>query len=276
MATIKLFKRDGDTNVEDRTIRLTSYLFDISVLGATLKSTSTSREQDIKKSLSVERQTDGRKVGGISNIYHLPLPSTINDSTSTSWDNTGLTAIAQGFAEKGVNTIGDKGGEVGQFVQKSANKITNLMQKGGAAFGKALNPNSYLAFKGHEPRHISLTFIFSPQTFEEAKTIQEGLISLKRDMSPNKDSVLLLGAPNIFSLKFGKDNSFLNSMISFELCVLTDMKINYGSDGNMAMYIDTDNGSLHPKQSTVTLSFAEYTSKSVSEWDAKLKNVGGK
>lgn len=256
----KMFSRQGSTPPVERTVTISSFKYTAKVLDTVFNGTTAERIEAIKNA-----------TGGVTNTWHFPLPNTINDNNSVAWEGTGLTSIAEKGVTKGADAVSSSS-ELGKTATKSASLITKLIKKGGQAEGKVMNPNSYISFKGSAPRDIVLTFSFTPNDLDEAKEIQRGLIAVKRDMSPNRDSVIVLGAPHVFSLQFGSKNSFLNTMISFELCVLKDLKINFGTDGNLAMFVGSD-GQLYPKQTTVTMTFSEFTPKTVKEWYKKLQSI---
>ena len=259
--TYKLFDKNGNGKITDRTMVIISYPWQIEVYNALLKGNNPKKAENILSKLEK----------GEDSIWHMPLPNVINDQNATSWEGFGLTGAVQNKAEQGGNSIANKSGKPGNIIRSITSKATKIANKAVSVSGKAINPNSFLTFRENEPRSISLTYIFTPKDEEQMKIITNGFIALKKDMSPGKGTVLL-DSPHIFTLRFGKKDSFLNTSLSFGLCVLTSMKVSYGADGNMAMFIQK-NGDLAPKQTSLTLSFSEYSPKSSTEWMNTLTGV---
>jgi len=259
----KMFDKNGDGIITNRTVVLKSFKWSMSLYKELLKGTP-SKKDGIKGELGTATQT-----------WHLPLPNVINDNSSVGWEGFGLTGAAQGMADKagaaGAGMTDKNGNSTG--VAKATGKIAALVKgmsgvatKIASVQGEAVNPNSYLTFRENEPRSISLMFSFMPKNEEEANIITEGIIAIKNAMSPGFGRIFL-SSPDIFSLTFGEDSSFLNNNINFSACVLTSAKVSYGVDGSMAMFITEDG--LTPKMSTLSLTFSEYAPKDKSDWGDK-------
>jgi len=124
--------------------------------------------------------------------------------------------------------------------------------------GYAVNPQVQMLYKGLGMRSFSLSFVFSPKSQQEAKTVNEIIHTFKFHAAPTLTSgatvssqSMYLIPPSLFSISFmskGKENTFLPKYAD---CVLEGIDVNFAPNGFAA---HTDGA---PVQTTLTLQFRE-------------------
>jgi hypothetical protein len=133
--------------------------------------------------------------------------------------------------------------------------IGNILLQGQ---GYAVNPQVQMLYKGLGLRSFSLSFVFSPKSQQEAKTVNEIIHTFKFHAAPTLTSgatvssqSMYLIPPSLFNVSFmskGKENTFLPKYAD---CVLEGIDVNFAPNGFAA---HTDNA---PVQTTLTLQFRE-------------------
>lgn len=124
--------------------------------------------------------------------------------------------------------------------------------------GYAVNPQVQMLYKGLGMRSFSLSFVFSPKSQQEAKTVNEIIHTFKFHAAPTLTSgatvssqSMYLIPPSLFGVSFmskGKENTFLPKYAD---CVLEGIDVNFAPNGFAA---HTDGA---PVQTTLTLQFKE-------------------
>ena len=104
--------------------------------------------------------------------------------------------------------------------------------------GEVLNPNMELLFNGVKLRTFKFSFKLTPRDGIEAEQIKLIIRAFKENMAPKitQAEATFLKTPNMFELTYKKGidrHPFLNK---FKQCVLTDMSVNYSSEGVYATY----------------------------------------
>jgi len=102
-----------------------------------------------------------------------------------------------------------------------------------------------LLFQGVNLRSFPFSITFSPRGPEESKVVKDIIRSLKMSMAPKAGEFdgsgaqgIFLKSPDVFQLRYMKDDvdhPFLNS---FKLCALTGMSVNYTNAGTYTTYED--------------------------------------
>ena len=183
----------------------------------------------------------------------LPLPNELMDGQSHRWEmETGLIGQLAGAA---VDKASIKG--VG---------INKLLGEASMSFGfrkPMVDPGMFQNYGGSAPRNFDFSFDMIPNNDEEAIAIMNIILNLKKFSLPRSiiGGVSLL-APFIFEIEIGNDN--MRKLINMNDVVMTDIRVNYGADGNMQMF---SNGM--PKYITLNLSFAERSLVTAEFYDAE-------
>ena len=183
----------------------------------------------------------------------LPLPNELMDGQSHRWEmETGLIGQLAGAAV-------DKASIKGVGVNK-------LLGEASMSFGfrkPMVDPGMFQNYGGSAPRNFDFSFDMIPNNDEEAIAIMNIILNLKKFSLPRSiiGGVSLL-APFIFEIEIGNDN--MRKLINMNDVVMTDIRVNYGADGNMQMF---SNGM--PKYITLNLSFAERSLVTAEFYDAE-------
>lgn len=171
----------------------------------------------------------------------LPLPNELIDSQSHRWEmETGLVGQLGGALVEKFNVFG-----------VNANKI---LGEASMSFGfrkPMVDPGMFQNYGGSNPRGFTFSFDFIPNNHNEAISIMNIILNLKKFSLPRSivSGVSLL-APFIFEIEIGNEN--IRKLINMNDVVLTEINTNYGADGNMQFF---SNGM--PKFISLHLSFSE-------------------
>lgn len=199
------------------------------------KKVSDIRTTDIDK--NTKRITQADPIYAVA----LPLPNELLDSQSHRWEmETGIVGQLGGGIVDKFNVFG-----------VNANKI---LGEASMSFGfrkPMVDPGMFQNYGGSAPRNFNFSFDFIPNNANEALSIMNIILNLKKFSLPRSiiGGVSLL-APFIFEIEIGNEN--MRKLINMNDVVLTEIGVNYGADGNMQMF---SNGM--PKFITLNLAFAE-------------------
>ena len=226
----------------------------------------------------------GQTIGSVI----LPVPTSVNSTNQTSWDQGTMTAAQMAMANIVNKGLGDEGLT---GAAKEAQEAMNQAKTDSAATKKALgsfftqqltgvsgmlarttgmvqNPNMELIFKGPQMRAFSFSWKMSPRDEKESLVIAKIIRTFKQSMAPKKtEGGLFLKSPNIYQITFqqGKDtHKFLPKM---KECALTNCAVNFTPDGN---YMTYDNSAMVALE--MSLSFQEmepiYNNDMSHGWDS--------
>lgn len=138
-------------------------------------------------------------------------------------------------------TLASLGGGVGEVIQKTT--------------GTAPNPKKEQLFKEVNYRSFSFRYQFLPRSADEAKAVRNIIKEFKLHMHPEyraDTGQFLYVYPSEFDIRYyhnGKENLNLHRHTS---CALTDLSVDYGSQGQMATFSDG-----MPSEINITLRFTE-------------------
>ena len=211
-------------------------------------------------------------------MIELPIPQDISDSNSVTWGedrmnvlelaalNVAQTAMAGGIGEGVVRTAEaavtmlNTGVEIPGLTSDTQAAVRAALS--GAAIGalgsnvsarsvisrstgQILNNNLELLFQGVNLRSFPFSITFSPRGPEESQVVKDIIRSFKMSMAPKAGEIdgsvslgMFLKSPDVFQLRYMKDDvdhPFLNA---FKLCALTGMSVNYTNAGTYATYED--------------------------------------
>ena len=124
--------------------------------------------------------------------------------------------------------------------------------------GYAINPQLQMMFRGVGFRSFQLSFMFTPNSFEESTEVDNIIKTFKYHFSPGlqagkTDSTqsMFLTSPSIFNVQFKIGQNENQYVPKYGDCVLSDIDVNYAPNGFAAH----ENGA--PVQTTLNLTFKE-------------------
>lgn len=172
-------------------------------------------------------QNIARPSGGL----FLPIPQKLNDNLMLEWSEF---SVLQ-------NTPG-----VGAAASSA------FASAGSIALGYALNPLTFLQFKKPDFRLFQLSWVLSPRTEKESKTIKNIVTKCKKAASPSNGNFLgaLLKYPQIAMIKILPNDVF--GHMKFKPCVITSVQANYTPNPTPSFF---ENGA--PTTVTLTLNLKE-------------------
>ena len=210
-------------------------------------------------------------------LIELPIPQDITDSNSITWGEDRANALelaAISVAQEAMGSnIGDSAVNLAQTAVTALNTgidIPGLKPEtqgavraalSGAAIGalgsnvspqsvisrstgQILINNLALLFQGVNLRSFPYTITFSPRSPKEGDVVRQIIRRLKASMAPKAGEYngtaqgIFIQSPDVFQLKFLKDDVDHPFLHSFKLCALTGMSVNYTNAGTYTSYED--------------------------------------
>jgi len=196
---------------------------------------------DVKKAMNIlNKNKNSKLVGNTESIIVLPLPNTFTDQQAHEWSTTSspVGELLKDFTDTKIfgasldNSLGWAASHVG-------------------ARKPVADPGYFQNYTGSTPRGFNMSFDFIPDSEEEANMIIQIIMRLKQYSSPSRlvGGVALM-APYYFNVQFSND--YINAMAKLDYCVLSNITVDYGADGNMQQ---THDG--FPKHIVMSLAFQE-------------------
>jgi hypothetical protein len=229
-----------------------------------------------------DRDMNRQSIGSVV----LPIPGGLQDQQQVSWasDSMDATAIAlsdialstitggvgagldsaQGILGRGQSNISDIKKALSANIAGAAAGANRLLTR---TTGAIMNPNMELLFDSPQMRTFTFSFLLSPRSKKESKTIVKIIRFFKQGMAPIRSkSRLFLRSPHTFRLAykhraaFGRtnnpnnndtvtDHKFLNK---FKECAMNGFGVDYTPNGQYSTYED---GSMTAYQ--ITMNFQE-------------------
>ena len=211
-------------------------------------------------------------------MIELPIPQDLNDSNSVTWGEDRMNALELAgltVAQEAMKTAdpGRAGVEAARLAIEAFNtgiQIPDLNTDtqsavraalSGAAIGalgsnvtpqsviarstgQILNNNLELLFQGVNLRSFPYSITFSPRSSTEAETVKQIIKHLKMSMAPKAGEFngsaqgIFIQSPDVFQLRFLKDDTDHPFLHAFKLCALTGMSVNYTNAGTYTSYED--------------------------------------
>ena len=210
-------------------------------------------------------------------LIELPIPQDLSDSNSVTWGEDRANALelaALAVAQEAMQgNIGENAINLAQTAVTALNTgidIPGLKSDtqaavraalSGAAIGalgsnvspqsvisrstgQILNNNLELLFQGVNLRTFPYSITFSPRSPEEARVVKDIIRRLKTSMAPKAGEFdgtaggIFIQSPDVFQLKFLKDDVDHPFLHAFKLCALTGMSVNYTNAGTYTSYED--------------------------------------
>ena len=210
-------------------------------------------------------------------LIELPIPQDLSDSNSVTWGEDRANALelaALAVAQEAMQgNIGENAVNLAQSAVtalntgidipglKSDTQAAGRAALSGAAIGalgsnvspqsvisrstgQILNNNLELLFQGVNLRTFPYSITFSPRSPEEATVVKDIIRRLKTSMAPKAGEFdgtaggIFIQSPDVFQLKFLKDDVDHPFLHAFKLCALTGMSVNYTNAGTYTSYED--------------------------------------
>lgn len=220
---------------------------------------------DVTNSTDPFQSFEDRQLKEIMGTVILPIQSQISDNTAIDWTEDDslnsfkaylvktavsgmkdLTTIGAGVENTILNVTKDKGMSEGikNAVQlQIAQNITGAKGLLTRTTGAIVNPNLELIFQGPQLRNFAFTFLLSPRSADEAKTVKKIIRYFKQGMSVKRSvTELFLKAPNIFMIQYihGKTQKEHRSLNMMKICALKGCSVDYTPNGSYMTYDDED------------------------------------
>ena len=142
-----------------------------------------------------------------------------------------------------------------------------------AASKKVRNPFQEQIFKTMNFRSFAFQYKFAPRNQSELNSVIDIINLFKFHMHPEKaDSGAFFVFPSIFDIEYrfrGTKNAFVNRIAT---SVLTEMTVDYGSEGVFTTFRGTDGA---PSEITLALVFRELSLLTKDKESSKLTNGNG-
>jgi len=210
-------------------------------------------------------------------LIELPIPQDLTDSNSITWGEDRANALELGALAVAQKAMGGNLVEDGVAAAQAAVTALNTgidipglkpetqgavrAALSGAAIGalgsnvspqsvisrstgQILNNNLELLFKGVNLRTFPYSITFSPRSPKEGDIVKQIIRRLKASMAAKAGEFngtaagIFIQSPDVFQLKFLKDDVDHPFLHSFKLCALTGMSVNYTNAGTYTSYED--------------------------------------
>ena len=210
-------------------------------------------------------------------MIELPIPQDLTDSNSITWGDDRVNAVELAGLAVAQNAMAGSVGEIARTNAQAAvtalqtgieipglNADTQSAVQAalsGAAIGalgsnvspqsvisrstgQILNNNLELLFKGVNLRSFPYSITFSPRSPTEANVVKQIIRRLKASMAPKAGEFngsaqgIFIQSPDVFQLRFLKDDTDHPFLHAFKLCALTGMSVNYTNAGTYTSYED--------------------------------------
>ena len=210
-------------------------------------------------------------------LIELPIPQDLTDSNSISWGDDRVNAVelaglavAQGAMGSNIGDAARTSAQAAVTALQTGIEIPGLNADtqsavqaalSGAAIGalgsnvspqsvisrstgQILNNNLELLFKGVNLRSFPYSITFSPRGPTEANVVKQIIRRLKASMAPKAGEFngsaqgIFIQSPDVFQLRFLKDDTDHPFLHAFKLCALTGMSVNYTNAGTYTSYED--------------------------------------
>ena len=210
-------------------------------------------------------------------LIELPIPQDLTDSNSITWGDDRVNAVELAGLAVAQNAMAGSVGDIARTSAQAAvtalqtgieipglNADTQSAVQAalsGAAIGalgsnvspqsvisrstgQILNNNLELLFKGVNLRSFPYSITFSPRGPTEANVVKQIIRRLKASMATKAGEFngsaqgIFIKSPDVFQLRFLKDDTDHPFLHAFKLCALTGMSVNYTNAGTYTSYED--------------------------------------
>ena len=252
--------------------------------------------------LSVDTAKQRFRGEEIKGFIYLPIPQSIQDTTSVTWGEDSLDPLSAFGLSFGADALKDPGAAVRKYLDLGGSALGELVQDpaargaltaaiAGQAFGalggnvsttglisratgSVFNPNMELLFQGVNIRSFSFNFNFVARSVKEGEEIKKIIRTFKKSMAPRKSAEsgaegVFISAPNVFQLEYKKGNTshpFLNRFLPM---ALTNVSVNYTGSNTYSTYYDGT-----PVHITMQLDFQELNPLYSEDYDTAEGKIG--
>ena len=221
----------------------------------------------------------------------LPIPQSIQDTSTVSWEGDNLSPLKALGAQLGMTAMTDPGkllegaknmdgfGQIDETTRQAIlARLTQAAIGGGTnlvarATGQIMNPNLEVLFKGVNTRSFGFDFEFAPRSESEANQVKQIIRTCKKHMAAKgvSGNGFFIGSPDVFILEYmqgGSSHPFLNV---FKPMACTSCVMNYTGNQTYSTYPDGT-----PTSMKMTLNFDELNPIYSEEYDEGegLRGVG--
>lgn len=184
----------------------------------------------------------------------LPLPNELTDQQSHDWETTtGIvgevgTKITNASVDKMVSVISPSLGKITPDI--SINKVMGSMSNTFNYRKPLFNPGYFQNYNGSQPREFTFTWLLIPNSEEEALSIKEIILQLKRFTLPRSFAGVGLLSPYSFDIEL--PNPSINEMMGIIGVVCKSMNVDYAAEGGLQFLPDG-----MPKYIKLSMTFTE-------------------
>ena len=203
----------------------------------------------------------------LMDAIQLHIPAAQVAQYTANWDEDSL-GTAMGLLASGRGDIKDVFSKEGlEFAgRNAAAAIANIPAQVGigdmnagaaleATSKKVNNPYKEQLFKSMGFRKFAFSYVFAPKNEAEYSSIVKIIDTFKYHMHPeiSPDDLFMI-YPSEFDIEYMYRNKENTQLHRISTCALTDLKVTYGSDGQMTSFRDSDGS---PNEIALQLSFTE-------------------
>lgn len=203
----------------------------------------------------------------LMDAIQLHIPAAQVAQYTANWDEDSL-GTAMGLLASGRGDIKDVFSKEGlEFAgRNAAAAIANIPAQVGigdmnagaaleATSKKVNNPYKEQLFKSMGFRKFAFSYVFAPKNEAEYSSIVKIIDTFKYHMHPeiSPDDLFMI-YPSEFDIEYMYRNKENTQLHRISTCALTDLKVTYGSDGQMTSFRDSDGA---PNEIALQLSFTE-------------------
>lgn len=184
----------------------------------------------------------------------LPLPNELSDQQTHDWETTtGIvgevgTKITNASIDKVVSAISPSIGKITPDI--SINKVMGSMSNTFNFRKPLFNPGYFQNYNGSQPREFTFTWDLIPNSDEEASSIKEIILQLKRFTLPRSFAGVGLLSPYSFDIEL--PNPSINEMMGMIGVVCKSMNVDYAAEGGLQFLPDG-----MPKYIKLSMTFTE-------------------
>ena len=190
-------------------------------------------------------------------VITLPIPSSLSDQQQHEWSTE---SILSGAVELGSPILGklgeklaNKNADVSGGLSTATTYVSTINTVASHKLGarkRVPNPGEFQTYKMSGLRSFSFSYVFIPETKDEAKSIIDIISSFKTYSSPSTDGAKLsLLSPFMWIINI--TNGVINKLMNLKVCVCTQVDVTYGTD-KFDIFEDG-----MPKKITMNLNFSE-------------------
>ena len=232
---LKFSTTDANSRMSKDANRLTKYMIELPI------------PQDLTDSNSItwgDDRVNAVELAGLA-VAQNAMAGSVGDAARTS-AQAAVTALQTGIEIPGLNSDTQKAVQAALSGAAIGALGSNVSPQSviSRSTGQILNNNLELLFKGVNLRSFPYSITFSPRGPTEANVVKQIIRRLKASMAPKAGEFngsaqgIFIQSPDVFQLRFLKDDTDHPFLHAFKLCALTGMSVNYTNAGTYTSYED--------------------------------------